>query len=292
MIIGGLFYAIIIYPFIWIGNKVVDYSKKENERILNDIRHNELQNTYTENEKQLRTYVDCKNVLIIKNGTKCVIELTSPNGDLISMPLDGRDAFLKKFFRVEWEYACWVEQVLAQLTDNEIKDWNTLSTLGWKAVRVLEKRNKFTSDAVNFVTVQNFEWLQKMIVRSLTALHYKSVNTNNKKLISSIISDIQGVSKQELTVTDEVHKQSLLVIIETHNKRLDTQAKISSIITLLDIDIQRLIATLNLIIEGVTAEISACGLGKTQITTRWDGLVLNINLSSLDNIYEEHKIGL
>lgn len=178
------------------------------------------------------------------------------------------------------------------MTVHETTDWNTISKLGWEAIRVLERRNIFTDNSINFVAMQNFEWIKKMIERSLIGLHYKSIHTNNKELINSIMSDIKKVSQQESVVIDEVHKQSILVIIETHNKRLDTQVKIGKIITLLDIDIQRLIATFNLIIEGVTAEISACGLGRTQITTKWNELVLNINLSSLDDIYEQHKIGL
>lgn len=78
-IIGGFFYAI-LYPFIWIGQQIVNYQTKEDERINNAL-------TYTKNEKQLYDYIGYKNILIIKEEITTITTLTKVDGNCTSISL-------------------------------------------------------------------------------------------------------------------------------------------------------------------------------------------------------------
>jgi len=269
-ILGSTIY-VIAYPFIWGGKQF---------------------NQLLKQEKLLIARRTEKEVLITKNKKTAIIELYDKTGSLLSISLDKREKFLEDYFPKEWKHAYWIEQIRTQLVNNEEREWNTLYELAWKAIRSLEKRNQFSENTTNLISEQNFDWIKRVTDKALVGLHYKSVNTKNAELISLIMSVIKELQQKQNLYSDEVHKQAIQMVIETHNKRLETQTKIMRTINLFDNDISQLKASFNLIIEGVEAEISACKLGNTRITTKWNALVLNINLSELDRIYEEHRQAL
>lgn len=258
---------VIFSPFIWAGRQI----------------------KYSINEQKLLALVGTNNVSIIKNGTSVIVKLRDKDGAILSLPLGKREEFLSSHFSREYQHACWMERLTTELKHTEKLVWDSLFELAWGALRSLEERDIFTENHSNFVSTQNFGWIERMTDKALVGLLYKSMNAKNDELVTSITADLQRFKQQREKLTDEVHRQSLQVIIDAHNKRLETQMRIKNTITLLDNDIERLRATFKLIIEGVGAEISACKLGNTRIMTKWNDLVLSINLSDLDRVYEEHR---
>jgi len=259
--------------------------------IKNKINHikNEYRTRCDGVEKKLLSLKGVKNNLFVKDGTYVTVQIRDNDRKLLDLSLNNRIEFFEKNFSRTYSHASRVEQFRKQFRYSEKLTLDSLFELAWKTICALEDRDYFTENNENLVSSQNFEWINKMTNKILVGLNYKSINGKNEQLVRSIEKEIQQLEEKRMMSTDDIQKQSFQVVIDTNKKRLETQMKIKNTISLFDNDLKRLQATFKLIIEGVDAEISACKLGKKRIMTKWNDLVLNINLSEIDRIYEEQR---
>jgi len=267
---------IILAPFIWVSDK-----RKDEKKLIED----------QENREKLISFVGLENIFITDPYFCPTVKIYFSKHILkISLHhyLKNKE-FLKKNFPKEWKKACWIRDIEKKLRNDCLEQWESLLELTWAAIEYLEKRNHFTENKNNLISLHNLNWIKKFSDKALIGLRYKSNNDKYEQLIQNIMIEIKILENEKSNFTDIILKESMQLVIETHKKRLETQIKIKNTINLIDNDIKRLNATYNLIVESVKAEISAFELNDSRIKTKWNDSLLSINLSALDMVYEEYS---
>ncbi|MDJ1174736.1 hypothetical protein [Roseofilum capinflatum] len=273
-----IFFAIIIGMIIYLAYWIIATPIKVTANAISEAQYQGRQKNaiHSINPKKGRIKIH------FYSQNKLSIEGYDNKGKLISSEWKEDFQVARKFGR-ELEHAKWRKSFISKLKRSHENQWEAILNKSWSAIRALEERDRVIG---TIISEPQTDVIAQFADQALVSLYYKSAHDNNQRLCDEIVEELEQATKDYENAEDEDERISISTAIKTHKIRLDKQKKVEKTLRLVDNEFKSLEATLELVIEGIRAEISSHHLSVNPRLSSYDSTLLELKLPILDQIWQ------